>query len=369
MSKFITLKNIIFVTFITIYIFSACMGSSAERTIATGRSIQFHEIWGYLMSGEEKALKGNEPFTDIGFFGASILENGRLKYSSKTPDIRLKNGTTPRVHLVVFELTNSWLLHRCLDASLPQRKALMEDIVAKSASFSGIQLDFEAIPSGDAAPFLDFLRELKSRLGPEKILSVAIPPRRFAVNDAYPYPAIAGIVDRVIIMAYDQHWSTSEPGPIASLPWCRDIATYASTTIPPEKLIMGLPLYGRAWQRHTMNRALRFAEVEKIIKNRKARPRYDRDRGPYLEYREKVPVRIYYDDTASILDKLEMYNTIGVSRVSFWRIGQEPKQLWNHLRAAEEMKPVAVNPPFERRQVLDSALVPPGSLPAGKARP
>jgi hypothetical protein len=119
MIKKLLSKNSIFFAFFIIYIFSACVSSSAERTIPSGRSIQFNEIWGYLMSGEEKALQGNEPFTDIGFFGASIQENGRLKYSSKTPEIRLKNGTTPRVHLVVFELANSWLLHRCLDASMP----------------------------------------------------------------------------------------------------------------------------------------------------------------------------------------------------------------------------------------------------------
>ena len=68
-------------------------------------------------------------------------------------------------------------------------------------------------------------------------------------------------------MAYDEHWSSSTPGPVASLPWCERVGAYAISTIPVEKLVMGVPFYGRAWQDKKNDRALKFRTTEQIIVN------------------------------------------------------------------------------------------------------
>ena len=43
------------------------------------------------------------------------------------------------------------------------------------------------------------------------------------VKTAYDHVALAGIVDMIMIMAYDQHWQNGdEAGSVAELPWVEE---------------------------------------------------------------------------------------------------------------------------------------------------
>jgi len=293
--------------------------------------ISFSEVWGYLMKGEEKEIRGHETFTHIFYFSVSPDARGRITTSIERPDIRFLNGFRPSIHLVIADLSNYSLMHFCLTKSYRVRDMLMDDIIRVSEKFDGIQIDFEAVPPGDAAEFFDFLKTLREKLSKDKILSIAVPARKRYVADAYQYQMIAPFVDRVVIMAYDQHWSTSNPGPVASLSWCMDVAAYAKSAIPKEKIIMGLPLYGRAWQDKKLHRAVRHNQVEELLISRKKKPTRTDDNGPQFEYSERVNVTVYYDDELSLMKKLMVYKNEDINAISFWRIGQGPTGLWKNI--------------------------------------
>ncbi len=296
-------------------------GVSRER-------ISFREIWGYVLEGEEASYTGAEPLTDIGYFCATIGPKGDLKLSRLAKE--LKNGfRSPRVHLVVAVISNPGLLHFCLGPGFGVRERLVAQIEAASGRFDGVQIDFESVLAEDAGSYLDFLKMLKERLG-EKRLSVAVPPRRSYAGDAYDYAAVAGIADRVIVMAYDQHWRTSAPGPVASLEWCNEVSSYALEKIPPERLVMGLPLYGRSWQDREHSRALRYPQVREMLE-KKRRARRTNDGAPGFSFEDRVSVRVYYDDVDSLHEKLSLYRVKGIGAVSFWRMGQESRELWDTL--------------------------------------
>ena len=62
------------------------------------------------------------------------------------------------------------------------------------------------------------------------------------------YGAISRNADQVILMAYDYHWSTGDPGPIAPTDWVRTVWSYAQTQNPPPgRLAIALPAYAYNW--------------------------------------------------------------------------------------------------------------------------
>lgn len=314
-----------------IFSLSACATTADDRIAVPSDKPVFQEIWAYLMRGEEKELTGSEPITDIGYFGASLTKEGRISETIARPDITLKDGLRPRIHLVVADISNYALMHFSLDPEYGVRPLLLDDICRNAVSFDGVQIDFEAVSRDDAEFFFDFLKELRNRLPAEKSLSVAVPARTEPTADAYDYSRIAPLVDRIVIMAYDEHWSGSTPGPVASLPWCSQVVDYAESTIENAKIIMGLPLYGRAWQDKKLAKALRFKSVQDILSEKQSQTSYSSDLGAYFEYSENVVVKVYYDDYRSLMDKLHLYKAKNVSAVSFWRIGQGPPELWSNI--------------------------------------
>jgi spore germination protein len=309
----------------------AALDSSAKEIIDDSTRPVFREIWAYLMQGEEKELTGTEPITDLCYFGVGLSKDGRIVDKITKPAVVFKNGLKPRVDVVVAELSNSALMHFSLDPEYGVRTLLIDDICRLSADFDGVQIDFEAVTGDDAEYFFGFLGELKQKLPAGKMLSVALPARFQQVTDAYDYTRIAPIVDRIVVMAYDEHWSTSSPGPVASLAWCAKVAEYARGAVPGDKLVMGLPLYGRAWQDKRLARALRFRNIQDIVAEKKSTPNYASELGAWFEYSENVVVKVFYDDSRTILEKLQLYRSKNIASVSFWRIGQGPPELWSSI--------------------------------------
>jgi spore germination protein len=295
----------------------------------------FKEVWAYLLQGEEQELTGAEPITDLCYFAASLSRDGRITEELARPAVTMENGSKPAMHLVIAEGSNYALMHFCLNPRYGVRPLLIGDICRVSRGFDGVQIDFESVSRDDADSFIDFLKELKSRLPAKKKLSVALPARTKPIaDDAYDYSRIAKIVDRMVIMAYDEHWSTSSPGPVASLPWCERVVDYAKSVVETEKIVMGLPLYGRAWQDKRLAKALRFRNVQELVAEKQSTINYAPELGAYFEYSENVVVTVFYDDRRTILEKLRLYRAQKIDSVSFWRIGLGPPQLWSSIEAA-----------------------------------
>lgn len=331
--NYMNIKNYIipFFCVVTALIISLIPGGAGAEGYGP---VGFREVWGYMMCGDEKRFRGDEPVTDICYFSAGITYRGTLTSRVSRPTLPGKNNGKRRIHLVISILDNAALTHFSLDPEYGVRDRLVEEIIAQSASFDGIQIDFEAVEPGDGAAFAGFLRLLREGLDHEKMLSVALPARRKKVNDAYDYALISSIADRVMVMAYDQHWSASNPGPVASLDWCRAVARYSRSAVPEGKLIIGLPLYGRAWQKNGYSRAVRWNDVESILSRDDAKFEYSVDTGWIITCDEKVAVVVYFDDITATREKLLLYRGYTDS-VAFWRLGMEKSELWGIITIEE----------------------------------
>jgi len=350
---------------------AAAASGAPQNPVATeAPTPAFREIWAYLMRGEERELTGAEPLTDVCYFSAGLTREGRITETVDRPAVSGADGRTPRIHLVITELSNESLMHFSLDPEYGVRPLLIQDICRVAGPFDGVQIDFEAVARADAEYFFGFLADLRAALPADKPLSVAVPARTAPIADAYDYSRIAAVADRVVIMAYDEHWSTSSPGPVASLPWCAKVVDFAQGVIAGNKIVMGLPLYGRAWQDKRLARALRFKNVQDLVAEKGSKTSYDSDLGAYFEYSESVVVKVFYDDARTIAEKLRLYHERNIGAVSFWRIGLGFPELWNGMSLAAEDTAAAVpGDPSAAADASPSVPVDPAAAPAPPGPP
>lgn len=308
-------------TVLLLWAFSSVLFASAP--------VEFTEVWAYLLSGEEQALDSAMPITDIGYFGAGLNNFGRLV---GVPDRSKINGWNGRVHLVIAEVSNPALSHFCLNPDYGVRSVLIQAIVDATKDFDGVQIDFEMVASSDRDHYITFLKEIKASIG-TKTLSVALPARtRKIKEDVYDYTTIARVADRIIVMAYDEHWSGSAAGPVASLDWCSRVASWARSKIGSEKLVMGLPFYGRAWGDSNPSKAYRFSTLSRLMNDKSITEVYRSGEVPWFEYEQTVRVKVFYEDYHSIFARSRLYHDAKVQNIAFWRLGQEDPAVWAGLR-------------------------------------
>lgn len=302
-------------------------------SVASCGAQAFPETWAYLMTGEEKHFPTKSPITDVACFSAQVDPDGHLKGGHETPPALPGANPGTRYHLVVTMPWNSTLAHIYLNPKLPFRNRIISDIVKRSKPYDGVQIDFESISKNDGTAYLNFLSAVKKALPQGKLFSVAVMARwqehkNKNPNDAFDYPFIGMIADRVVVMAYDEHYRSGPHGPIASLSWCKDIYAYALKNIDPNKLVMGIPLYGRGWQSPSLAKAYKNHEVVDELLKKEIKSTWTENGGSY-SYTETVTVNVHYETTQSLKAKLDLYSTTPIRGIACWRISQEPDGFWN----------------------------------------
>ena len=291
-----------------------------------GEPVQLRESWGYVMQNRLDEYDNSIPLTDVCFFSAEINCYGELTGVPSRSRINTKGA---RCHLVVTCDSKS-LTHFILEPGSKVRNNLLKAIVKAGAAYDGVQIDFELVPARDRKNFINFLSDLRYMLGKAKWFTVCVPARfKLLSEDIYPYAEIASYCDRVFVMAYDEHWSGSKAGAVASIDWCRKVMEYAKKSIPEKKLIMGLPFYGRTWANETTAGAWYFSGANRIMTEHKVpEVTYDDD-IPTFKYTAQVDVTGYFNDTYSVVQLCRLYEEAGIHKMGFWRIGQEDPAVWD----------------------------------------
>lgn len=294
-----------------------------------GAPVNLRESWGYVMQSRLDEYDNSIPLTDVCFFSAEINCYGELVSIPNRSKIDT-NGA--RCHLVITCDSKS-LTHFILEPGTKVRNNLLKAIVKAAAPYDGVQIDFELVPARDRKNFINFLSDLRYMLGKHKWFSACVPARfKQLSEDIYPYAEIAAYSDRVFVMAYDEHWSTSKPGPIASVEWCRKIMEYAKKSIPEKKLIMGIPFYGRTWANETTAGAWYFSGANRIMTEHKVTDVIYEDDIPTFKYTTQVEVTGYFNDPYSAVQLCRLYEDAGIRKIGFWRVGQESPDFWKWIK-------------------------------------
>ena len=297
-----------------------------------GDPIVLNEVWGYVMYGREDKFTNDMPITDLCYFSADVNSYGEITDVPKASYFR-NRGYEGRIHLVVT-CTGRALTHLVMEPDFGVRKTLVSSIAKMSKDYDGVQIDFETVPARDVENFRTFLTDVRKAIGKDKIFSVALAARVKKISDdIYNYEKIYPLADKIIIMAYDEHWSGSVPGSVASYDWCEKVSDYSKSVIPEEKLVMGLPFYGRTWQEGgSYGSAWVFTSISRIL-NENNITHVERENGvPYFSATIPVNVTGYFEDTYSLVTRARMYNEKGIDKFAFWRVGQEDISFWQWLK-------------------------------------
>lgn len=212
--------------------------------------------------------------------------------------------------------------------------------VLEREDYDGLSLDFQLLEPSSREGLTAFVEELGRELkGRRKRLSVDVIPfgEEQAEHEPYDLRAIGRAADQVVLMAYDRHGETTEPGPVAPLGWVRSVVSSALRQVPPDRLVLGLAAYGYDWPlvqgaRGTPIPMKRIGE--QVLKaragERRARIRRDRDGSARYSYTDEKGTRheVWFEDERSIVPKLRLARQRGLRGVAVWRVGYEDQRYW-----------------------------------------
>ena len=228
-----------------------------------------HELYGFVpyweMDDTIAAHLATTPLTTVALFSVSNTskgainrsQNGYKRITSQVGGAMIaaahQRGT--RVELVFTSFGASRNTKFFADAAL--QTATVNSLVALVGmlAIDGVNVDVEGLDIALAPAFGSFVGQLRAAIvAADAGDTVSIAAGAGPTGAAMSVAAVANGVDRVFLMGYDDRTASSASGasaPIAraddgrSLTWSLDL--YAAAGIPPQKLLLGLPLYGNAW--------------------------------------------------------------------------------------------------------------------------
>jgi spore germination protein YaaH len=270
--------------------------------------------------------------------------SGNIVDKSSEDLTRWLHGQNIEVHPLVHNQFDAALTSSFLSSDEARGK-FISTIVNRTAEIGadGINLDFEGMKGSDRDAFTKFVTEFAAAAHAKKLeFSIDLPRGSVKWNHltAFDHTAIAKVVDYVIIMTYDQHYSGStEPGAVAGLSWTEGgIKEFLSYGIPRDKLIMGVPFYIRQWKLDASgklvgNHAIYSHSVRDILINYKVTKTWDERFGQYrMEYVKDGLTHIFWlEDADSVKARLAIAREYSLAGAAAWRLGQEDSSFWNSI--------------------------------------
>jgi Predicted glycosyl hydrolase len=220
-----------------------------------------------------------------------------------------------------------------------KRANIIEQLIniAKEVGLDGINIDLESITVETGPHYVQFLREISIRCRAENlVLSVDIPPP-FPYNKHYNIKEQGVVVDYVIIMGYDEHYSGGEAaGSVASLSFVRSGIEETLKDVPKEKVINGIPFYTRVWREpfgssNITSEVLGMNGADNYIAEHQMKTHWDAYVGQTVAELETEDAlyRIWVEDERSIEEKMKLIKEYDLAGVAQWKLGFERSSVWD----------------------------------------
>jgi spore germination protein YaaH len=144
---------------------------------------------------------------------------------------------------------------------------------------------------------------------------------------AYPTRILFPAADAAIVMLYDEHWSTSAPGPIATPDWVRRTLAQRVADVGADRLVAALPLYGYLWRGTQAGEPLSFADARRAASQANVELARDPSSMSLHAFQSGV-WELWMTDAELLRTLVDQVTGLGVRRIALWRLGQEDPSVW-----------------------------------------
>ena len=236
------------------------------------------------------------------------------------------------------------------------RENLVNQIISKALNYNldGVNVDFEALSGEVGDGFIQFIRELSLKCDDNGLVLSVDNYVPSAYTQFYDRAEQANFADYVIVMAYDEHYTGSDAGSVASIDFVREGAKNTiSEGVPAEQIVLGMPFYTRIWSETPKEEAGDSAESasedyvnydlsSEAVSMAEARSRIDangaqitwlEDCGQnYAQYEQNgVTYKIWLEDAKSLDLKLQVMKELDLAGAAFWKAGMETADVWETI--------------------------------------
>jgi len=219
-------------------------------------------------------------------------------------------------------------------------------------NLDGINIDIENVTEKERELYTDFVRLVREKVPDGKSVSVAVAPNPWKLkagwHGSYDYAELAKYSDYLMLMAYDEHYEGSEPGPVAGYSFVENSIKEALNHIPADKLVLGIPFYGRIWKQGSAYGGYGISNyhVEELMKKYRGVAVYDNEKRSakvtitilkgdtkpvvFGQKLEAGKYDIWYENEDSIKSKLALVRKYNLKGVGSWSLGQESESTWDY---------------------------------------
>ncbi len=304
------------------------------------------QVWGWNGSSSDSLIRSQVSQTigldvDSPTWFELTDASGAMKDTSSPQLVSWLHSQGFEVHPLVHNQFDSKLTSAFL-ADAEAQEAFITKLVNRCAALGvdGINLDFEALSGSDRDRFTAFVTALADAAHAQQLeLSIDLPRGSVAWNHltAFDHAALAKVVDKIMIMTYDHHYSGSDvPGSVAGLEWTENgVKEFLSYGIRRDQLVMGIPYYSRLWKLDAngnlvSNSSLLNKNIASLLASKNMSKSYDERFGQYrYTYEEDgYTYQFWMEDHETLKARMAIAKEYRLAGVAVWRLGHEPADIW-----------------------------------------
>jgi spore germination protein len=293
----------------------------------------------------------------VAFFSYRVKADGNLIAPKDEAALTAtkNSGQTPMMVLTNFTQGNfSPEVAHNIFTDKAASKRLIQNVIQtmKAKGYEALNIDFEHIRAEDQELYNGFLETIIPQVKKAGFtVSTALAPKTSgeqggAWHGAHNYKRHGELADFVILMTYEWGWSGGPPRAVSPIPEVRQVLDYAVSVIPPEKIVMGAPLYGYDWTlpyKEGGEFAKRIApqEAADLAAKEGAEIKFDNEaQAPNFNYTDDNNKNhvVWFENEQSAQAKFNLVKQYDLRGMAYWVLGEPFPQMWTMLEDQFKIK-------------------------------